>query len=66
MNLTQFRIFSAHVCQCFQTSLTEEGRPTLNVGGIIPWAGVLGTLKIEIKERELSSNIHFFLTVDTM
>jgi hypothetical protein len=36
------------------------------VGGIIPWAGVLGTLKIEIKERELSSNIHFFLTVDTM
>lgn len=29
---------SGNVCESFQTELTELGRPTLDVGGAVPWA----------------------------
>lgn len=32
---------------CFQEGLTEQRRTTLNVDNIIPWAGVLDSIKME-------------------
>lgn len=44
--LVGFRItIETNLCACLRVSfnikLTEVGRPTLNMGGSIPWAGVL-------------------------
>lgn len=53
---------------CVELGLVEEGRPTLRVGGIIPWAGE--TLQTHIKGKLGKPAEHqcslCYLTVDTL